>query len=347
MKKLVVLLLVLSVSMVLFAGGQGDKPAAGGGQLPLRGQTVNICSTVHEDVIKRLSEMFEAQTGGKLAAVRMATGEAVTRLMAEKDNPQFDLFFGSPTDAHVSLKNAGITAAYDAKNKEAIIDGYYDKENYYFGIMLEVLSIGINTDSWKEKYEGKVQMPKSLEELTNPIFKGDIISPNPNTSGTAYLLLASYINTVGEDKAYQWFADFGKNVAQFTRSGFTPAQRVGIGEYTICVNFVNDQLIIKNANFPIVSHIYNRAGWSPMCISKVKGAKNDAAANAFIDLALSKEGMEVFVDINSGMATRTDTRNPRNGFKLAELDLDKSFDFTVAAEKKDDRLKKLSALVDF
>ena len=346
MKKLLVLFLALSVSVTLFAGGRGASQATE--EFPLRGQTVNICSTVHEDVLHRLASMFEAQTGGRVASVRMATGEAVTRLMAERNNPQFDIFFGSPTDAHVALKQAGITTPYQARNRDKIIDGYYDKEFYYYGIMLEVLSIGINTDRWNERFGASgVPMPTSLEELTNPIFRGEIITPNPNTSGTAYLLLASYMNTVGEEAALRWYVNFARNVAQFTRSGFTPAQRVGIGEYTICVNFVNDQLIIRNAGFPMKPHIYDRAGWSPMSISKIRGARNPEAAKAFMELALSREGMEVFVDINAGMATRTDTRNPRGGFVLAELDLDRTFDFTVAAERRQERLRRLGELVEF
>src|SRR3712207_7430141 len=43
------------------------------------------------------------------------------------------------------------------------------------------------------------------------------------------------------------------NVGQFTDSGFTPAKKVGVGEYLITVNFINQQLIVNNSGFKIKS----------------------------------------------------------------------------------------------
>ena len=66
---------------------------------------------------------------------------------------------------------------------------------------MEVLSIGINKEKWNKEFAGKnIPYPNTLKDLLNPAFKGEIVMPNPNLSGTGYIFLASVIEAMGEEK---------------------------------------------------------------------------------------------------------------------------------------------------
>ena len=40
--------------------------------------------------------------------VRMSSGEALARLRNEKDNPQFDIWWGGPVDGYIAAANDGL-----------------------------------------------------------------------------------------------------------------------------------------------------------------------------------------------------------------------------------------------
>lgn len=91
---------------------------------------------------------------------------------------------------------------------------------------------------------------------------------------------------MGKDKALDFFMKLKNNVGQFTGSGFTPAKNVGIGEYLITINFINQQLIVKNSGFKIKSIIPKHSGLTICPIAKIKNGPNSKVSKAFIELCL-------------------------------------------------------------
>lgn len=53
--------------------------------------------------------------------------------------------------------------------------------------------------------------------------------PDPNSSGTAYTMLATLVQVMGEEKGLAYFKNLHKNVNQYTKSGIAPVQAVGSG----------------------------------------------------------------------------------------------------------------------
>jgi hypothetical protein len=53
--------------------------------------------------------------------VRMSSGESLTRLRNEKDNPQFDIWWGGPIDSFVAAKAEGLLEPYDSPNLANLI----------------------------------------------------------------------------------------------------------------------------------------------------------------------------------------------------------------------------------
>ena len=337
--------------MMLFAAGcgGGDKKAADPKAAPaaqnLKGKKLVMYVSFHEDTAKALAEGFKKATGAEVAFIRLPTGEAVARMTAEKDSPKADVWLGGTSDAHALMKSKGITEAYESKNAKAIPEAYRDKGNGWYGLYLETLSIGYNEARFKKEFEPKgVKPPVTLEDLLKPEFKGEIITPDPRKSGTGFTFLSSVLQQMGEQKGYEYLKKFKAQVAQFTPSGFTPAQKAGAGEYLITVNFLADQNLISLKGQKLVSTVYPNAGWSVVAISKMKNKANEDVAKAFIDYCLTKEAGEMISKTTHAIACHPDVAPPVGNKPMKDLPLFKAYDFEKAGAAKQQMTDKFFGL---
>lgn len=317
-------------------GGSTDKKADSGSssEQQFKGKKLVMYVSFHEDTAKGLAELFKKKTGAEVSFIRLPTGEAVARLTAEKSAPKANVWLGGTSDAHAKMKTDGITEAYASKNDSLIPAQYRDKDNYWHGLYLETLAIGYNPERFKKEFEPKgIKPPASLEDLLNPAFKGEIITPDPRKSGTGFTFLSSVIQAQGEAKAWEYLKQFKGQVAQFTPSGFTPAQKCGAGEYLITVNFISDQSLVSRSN-KIVSTVYKDAGWSVVPVSKLKNKANDDVAKAFIDFCLTKEAGEIISKTTNAIACNPEVTAPAGMKALKDLPLFKNYDFEKAGEIK-------------
>ena len=94
-KVLSILLIALMLSLFLTACGQQES------------RELNLLCVPQEEWCEGMKQEFEAEFGITVNYVRMSTGEALARLEAEKDNPQFDIMWGGPIDTYIAGKNEG------------------------------------------------------------------------------------------------------------------------------------------------------------------------------------------------------------------------------------------------
>ena len=121
---------------------------------------------------------------------------------------------------------------------------------------------------------------------------------------------------MGEEKGWEYLEQFNEQVGQYTSSGYTPAEKPGLGEYLICVNFLADQLIVKTSGYPMSSTVYEGAGWTMVPVSMVAGSEDNQAAQAFVDFCLTKDALDALVELANCVAVRDDCIAPEGGSKL-------------------------------
>src|SRR5436305_15229290 len=68
-------------------------PAAAAAQ-----ETLNVYSIWPENWARPMLQEFEAASGIKVNFLRFSSGEALARIMAEKNNPRVDVLFGGPVE---------------------------------------------------------------------------------------------------------------------------------------------------------------------------------------------------------------------------------------------------------
>lgn len=290
----------------------GDKAS----QTPLATQPANetetdenekaifVLGSYHEDMIKALSQEFEKQTGCKVRYVRMSTGEAQKKLLSAKNINKYDVWIGGTVDAHEKLKTQGILEEYISENEDHILEDYRDKDNVWKPQYMEILSIGVNKDKWNKEFAGKgIPYPNNLQDLLNPAFKGEIVMPNPNLSGTGYIFLASVLEAMGEKKGKTYIKALNAQVGQYTGSGFSAAEKTGLGEYLICVDFLSDQSLVNSFGYSIESSIYEKSGWTLVPVSLIKSEQANPYAKKFIDFCLTKEAEEILIGLGNVIPT--------------------------------------------
>ena len=235
------------------------------------------------------------QTGIKVNLARKATGEVFAQLKAEAANPKADVWYGGTHDPHLQAANEGLLQPYLSANMKDQYGWSADllgkSGNQVAGIYRITLGFGYNRDLLAKK---KLAAPLCWSDLIKPEFKGDIETSNPATSGTAYTILATLVQMMGEDKAFDYLRSLNKNVNRYTTSGTAQRQSVSRGESLIGVTFLDEFIPEQYVNAPIEIVLpCEGTGYSVGAMSIVKGARNLDDAKKFYDWALTADAQTI------------------------------------------------------
>src|SRR5690606_1090241 len=138
------------------------------------------------------------------------------------------------------------------------------------------MAVGVNLP-WLQRSGAK--MPETWEDLLDPVFRNQIQMPTPQSSGTAYNLVASLVLAWGEDKAFDYLKKLDQNIQTYTQSGTAPSRAVAFGEAGIGIQFTPAFLQLQDEGYPIaVVFPKEGVGFEAPAISIVKGAPNLEAA---------------------------------------------------------------------
>lgn len=274
------LVLVLGLALLL-SGCQREQAST----------EINVLCTPQEEWCQGMKQEFEAKYGITVNYVRMSSGEALARIQAEKDNPQFDIWWGGPIDSFVAAKQAGVLEAYDSPNYKNLIDPvkYKDPDNYWVGIYVGSLGFATNTN-WLAQNPG-VEPPRSWDDLLRPEFQRQVMVAHPSTSGTSYTAVATVLQIRGDQAGWEYLQKYAGQIAQYTKSGAAPAKFVGQGEAAVAIVFSHDIVHeIDNNNMPLVlTFPQEGTGYEIGGMAIIKGAKHMDAAQKWFDWAISAE----------------------------------------------------------
>lgn len=259
-----------------------------------QGQLNVICS-VQAEWCNMIGTVYARTTGTKVNVSMKGSGEALAQLIAEKENPKTDVWFGGTGDPHLQAAELGLSMEYKSPSlpqlhawaqQQAQQSGFKT-----VGIYSGPLGFGYNPELLAKK---KLAPPKSWADLLKPEFKGDIQVANPGSSGTAYTMVATLVQLMGEDKAFDYLKGLHKNVSQYTRSGTGPIKAVARGETAVSISFVHDGPGEKMNGFPVETITpMEGTGAEIGSLSIIKGARNLEAAKKFYEWALTPAAQEM------------------------------------------------------
>lgn len=231
--------------------------------------------------------------------IRLSTGDLGARMLAEKDNPQADVIWGWAVTNMIPFAKKGLIEPYAPKGVERIPAQFKDKDNHWVAIDLYMAAFCVNLDALKKK---NLPGPTSWADLLNPAFKGELVMPNPASSGTGYLQVSSILQMKGEEAGWEFLKQLDKNMAQYIKSGSKPAKMAAAGEFAVGLSFEFVVAKLKDSGAPVQLVIPKEgAGYELEANALMKGAKRPRAAKRFLDWAISENAMRQYAKWKAGV----------------------------------------------
>ena len=272
----------------------------------------------------------------KIDLQSMATGPVLSKLNAEKNNPQADVMFGG-VNMGVYQTNKDLFQPYVAKGNDALPAGYQNTTGYFTNYLLSGSNLLVNTDL--EKALGITIT--SYDDLLNPALKGKIASADPVSSSSAWAQLCNILLVKGgyeSPQAWTYVEALIKQLNGKLAAGSSAVYKgVSQGEYVVGLTYEDPSVALLADGAKNVRVVYPKEGavWLPAASAIVAGCKNVDNAKLFMDFLISDEGQKIVAGLtNRPVNTKFPNTNkylqPFSSIKLAFEDI-----AYTAAHKKD------------
>ncbi len=295
---------------------------------------VVVYTTVDQIFSQPILEDFEKISGIKIKAIfdteeTKSTG-VLNRIIAEKNNPQCDIFWSGDPIRAIVLKNKGITTSYSSPNSKDIKSHFKDAQSHWIGFSARARVLIYNTDLVKPK-----DIPKSLFDLLDERYKGQFAIANP-LFGTTSFHFASWFSAFGDEKAKALLTGFKKNKVVIATSNGDVKKRVVNGEAWCGLTDTDDAFTAMDEakNIGIVFLDQNGIGnlVMPNTVSLIKNSPNNENGKKLIDYLLSNETEKKLAMSCAQMPLHVGVKTPDNVPSLDNI-ISMKIDYDKTAQK--------------
>ena len=236
------------------------------------------------------------------------------------------------------LDKQGMLIPYAPLNLDAIMSQYRDKKKVpaWWGMDVWGATVCFNTVEAQKK---NIPKPESWQDLIKPVYKGQVVMPNPASSGTGFFDVTAWLTLWGDNDGkgggWKYMDGLHDNIAQYTHSGSKPCNMAASGEFVVGISFEYRANANKAKGAPIdLVFPKEGLGWDLEAFAIHKGTKKLEAAKKLADWASSKDAMLLY---GKNFAI---TAQPGVAAPLAHVPKDYEarlvkFDFNYAADQRE------------
>lgn len=301
---------------------------------PIGGQLTLYACLFDPDKLEVIFQTFKSQYGVDVTCLDMSSGEALERIRAEAENPQGDVLFGTTNLSHVNLAAEGLLEPYKGLGWNQLPDGpIKDPDGNWTGFYYGVIGFACSPDLLAEI---GAECPTSWEQLLDPVYKGEIVIASPAASGTSYTVLSGLSQLMGEDGAFEYYHQLDQNIAQYTESGSAPGKMAAAGEFAVGIAFAHDIQVQQDKGLPVTLNFPEEG--TPFeigGISILKGAKNLAAAQAWVDYVFTPAFQRYHNDVAHRIPVIPGVKLAEGTVGLEDVKLVEGYDPTQWAAQRD------------
>ncbi len=233
---------------------------------------------------------FEKETGIKVKALydseeSKSTG-VMNRLLAEKRNPQADIYWANEPIRAEILRNRGILAPYKSPNAKGIDKVFKSSDNTWCGFSARVRLFIVHKDA--------IMKPYSVMDYANSALEGKGVIANP-LFGTSTSHISALFTYLGEKTAKAFMKKMKINNIAISTSNGESADFVASGKYDFALVDSDDAISRLRSGKP-VEFIYpdqkdRQMGVFvvPNAVMLIKGAKHSTNAKKLFDYLLSRD----------------------------------------------------------
>jgi len=266
----------------------------------VKAESLTVYTAVEAEDLAKYAAAFNAHHPDiEIKWVRDSTGIITAKLLAEKNNPQADVVWGLAGTSLLLMKSEGMLEPYAPAGADKLDPKFIDSASppEWTGMDAWVAAVCVNIP---EAEAAGLPMPTSWKDLTKPVYKGQVIMPNPASSGTGFLDVSSWLQMFGEDGGWKFMDGLHENIARYTHSGSKPCKLAAAGEIPIGISFAFRGAKSKAKGAPIEIIVPSEGvGWEMEATAIMKGTPKLAAAKKLVDFTVSREANEMY---NGGYA---------------------------------------------
>lgn len=251
-----------------------------------------VVAYVSEDQVfaEPILKDFEKETGIKVKTVydteeSKSTGP-MNRLLAEKDNPQADVYWANEPIRAEILRQRGISAPYVSPNAKGIPDNFKNSDGHWTGFSARARILLVK--------KSLADKPRSILAYTEPRWKGRTIIANP-LFGTTTSEIAALFTIWGDDKAKAFLDAMKRNQTRISTSNGESADLVASGEFDFALVDSDDGASRMKQGKPVEIVFPDQDKGDAGCFIVpnaallIKGAPHPDNAKKLVDYLLSKE----------------------------------------------------------
>ncbi len=280
-----------------------------------------------EPFSRPLLEAFEKESGIRVHALydteESKSSGLINRLIAEKANPQADLYWANePIRAEV-LRKKGVLAPYHSPNADTIPKNFLQKEWFWSGFSARIRLFVVNQKA--------TQIPHSILDYAKSDFRAKGVIANP-LFGTTTAHIAALFVTLGDQKAKAFLNALKKNQTAISTSNGESADLVKAGKYDFSLVDSDDAISRLRSGAPI-RFVYpdqeaNGLGLFvvPNCVMLIKGAKHPQNAKKLFDFLLSAKAQTMLAKEDCAQIplskdlSAPDSLKPISALKVMQVD---------------------------
>ncbi len=236
-------------------------------------------------------QQFEKKTGIKIRVIydteeTKSTG-LVNRLIAEKNNPQADVFWSGEPVRPVLLKIKGLTTPYVSSAAADISKIYKDTEGHWTGFSARARIILYNSSlvSMDER-------PLSILDLAKPRWRDQVAIANP-LFGTTSVHMAALFIILGDEKARKFMNDLKANGVKIVSSNSEVRRLVARGEVKVGITDTDDANVAVREGSAVKIVYPDESGMGtlimPNMVCLIKNSPNQENGKKLIDYLVSSE----------------------------------------------------------
>lgn len=244
------------------------------------------------------ADRFQAQTGITVELFRSG-GSAILRRFQQEMQAGLvaaDVLTHSDPGVAELLKQQDYFVPFKPANFDLIPEGAKDPEGYWFAQRLNMIALFGRTDMVDE-------LPKTLQEVRDPKYKGKIVLADPNFAS----LQVAVVGTTAQNLGWEFFEDLRANDTMIVQGGQQVIDMVKRGERPIAVIASNSYAAEAALEGHPIATVYPSDGTfliaSP--ISVIKGSPNPNAGKLFADFLVQEEQQALFPVTGGYAAVRT------------------------------------------
>lgn len=251
---------------------------------------ITVYTALEEEEIESYVEAAKAAVPDlEINVLRLSTGKLGARLLAEADNPQADVIWGWAVTAMMDPQVLALLEPYDAKGAEVLSEEFRDADSRWFAPIGYMGAFCVNTVRLEQK---GLPMPKSWADLEDPAFKGEVLMPDPNSSGTGYLHVNAVLQTLGVEEGWKQLAAVDPNMAQYTSSGSKPCKAARTGEYTVGISLAFTAMSSIEEGYPLAMVFpEGGVGYELEASGLMASSDNKEDAKKFLDWTMSDDAI--------------------------------------------------------